>query len=82
MQGIPYKNFDDKHKILLFEGTDMWNLTFTKALDLGSERVIDPTVITSYSIHYTKLYESGSRNTSARSCFIRSVSYSLIVRAE
>ena len=45
VQGVPSLDFMDEHKILLFEGTDMWNLSFIRNVDLQSDRVIDPTVI-------------------------------------
>jgi len=45
VQGIPTQNFEAEHKILLFTGSEMWNLSFNKVIDLESERVIDPSVI-------------------------------------
>jgi sucrose-6-phosphate hydrolase SacC (GH32 family) len=45
VQGIPTDDYMDEHKILLYEGRDMWDLKFTRQIDLQSDRVIDPTVI-------------------------------------
>lgn len=45
VQGIPYRDFNDEHKILLFEGEDLWDLSFARVIDLKSDRVIDPTMI-------------------------------------
>lgn len=45
VEGVPAYNFDAKHKILLFTGQNMWDLSFNKVIDLESERVIDPSVI-------------------------------------
>lgn len=45
VRGIPTKNFDDEHKIILFTGSSMWDLSFKKVIDLQSARVIDPSVI-------------------------------------
>ncbi|MGB3778259.1 MAG: hypothetical protein WA960_07855 [Tunicatimonas sp.] len=44
-RGFPTESFDDVHKIAYLKGTDLWNLTFVEFADLGSTRVIDPSVI-------------------------------------
>lgn len=45
VEGIPSKNFEAEHDILLFTGEEMWDLSFTTVIDLNSDRVIDPSVI-------------------------------------
>ena len=44
-RGFPTEDFDDVHQIAYLRGTDLWNLSFVEFADLGSSRVIDPSVI-------------------------------------
>ena len=45
VQGIPVEDYDDEHRIAYLKGKDPWSLKFVNYVDVGSNRIIDPSVV-------------------------------------